>query len=57
MEKGFSRNDVRIIKYPYAKKERQSIFHTLKKRTLRGRWEGGSEWGIHVTPWLIHVNV
>ena len=23
----------------------------------RGRWEGGSEWGIHVTPWLIHVNV
>ena len=23
----------------------------------RGRWEGGLEWGIHVTPWLIHVNV
>ena len=23
----------------------------------RGRWEGGSEWRIHVTPWLIHVNV
>ena len=23
----------------------------------RGRREGGSEWGIHVTPWLIHVNV
>ena len=23
----------------------------------RGRWEGGSVWGIHVTPWLIHVNV
>ena len=23
----------------------------------RGRWEGGSGWGIHVTPWLIHVNV
>ena len=23
----------------------------------RGRWEGGSEWGIHVNPWLIHVNV
>ena len=23
----------------------------------RGRWEGGSEWGIHVTPSLIHVNV
>ena len=20
-------------------------------------WEGGSGWGIHVTPWLIHVNV
>ena len=23
----------------------------------RGRWEGGSGWGIHVTPWLIHANV
>ena len=23
----------------------------------RGRWEGGSRWGIHVPPWLIHVNV
>ena len=21
------------------------------------RWEGGSGWGIHVNPWLIHVNV
>ena len=23
----------------------------------RGRWEGGSGWGIHVNPWLILVNV
>ena len=23
----------------------------------RGRWEGGSGRGIHVYPWLIHVNV
>ena len=23
----------------------------------RGRWEGGSGWGIHVNPWLIDVNV
>ena len=23
----------------------------------RGRWEGGSGWGIHVNPWPIHVNV
>ena len=23
----------------------------------RGRWEGWSGWGTHVTPWLIHVNV
>ena len=23
----------------------------------RGRWEGGSGWGIHVKPWLILVNV
>ena len=21
------------------------------------RWEGGSGWGTHVSPWLIHVNV
>ena len=24
---------------------------------LRGRWEGGLGWGIHVNPWLINVNV
>ena len=23
----------------------------------RGRWEGGSGWGTHVNPWLIHVNI
>ena len=23
----------------------------------RGRWQGGSGWGIHVNPGLIHVNV
>ena len=23
----------------------------------RGRWEGGLGWGIHIYPWLIHVNV
>ena len=23
----------------------------------RGRREGGSGWVIHVTPWLIHVNI
>ena len=22
-----------------------------------GRWEGGSGWGKHANPWLIHVNV
>ena len=22
----------------------------------RGRWEGGSGWGTHVDPWLIHVS-
>ena len=22
-----------------------------------GMWEGGSGWGAHVNPWLIHVNV
>ena len=28
-----------------------------QRNQWRGRWEGGSGWGIHVTPWLIHVNV
>ena len=23
----------------------------------RGRWEGGSGWGTHINPWLIHFNV
>ena len=23
----------------------------------RGRWEEGPGWGIHINPWLIHVNV
>ena len=23
----------------------------------RGRWEGGSGWGTHVNPWLVHFNV
>ena len=23
----------------------------------RRRWEGGSGWGTHINPWLIHVNV
>ena len=22
-----------------------------------GRWQGGSGWGTHVHPWLIHVTV
>ena len=22
-----------------------------------GKWEGGSGWGTHVNPWLIHVNI
>ena len=24
---------------------------------LEGKWEGGSGWGTHVNPWLLHVNV
>ena len=29
----------------------------LRRTGWRGRWEGGSGWGTHVNPWLIHVNV
>ena len=30
-----------------------------RPRGIRWRrmWEGGSGWGIHVCPWLIHVNI
>ena len=28
-----------------------------QRNQVRGRWEGGLGWGIHVIPWLIHVNV
>ena len=28
-----------------------------QRNRWRGRWEGGSGWGILVNPWLIHVNV
>ena len=31
------------------------LINMLDKRVIK--WEGGSGWGIHVTPWLIHVNV
>ena len=24
---------------------------------LGGRWDGGSGWGTHVNPWLIHINI
>ena len=30
---------------------------TGKTQRHRPEREGGSGWGIHVTPWLIHVNV
>ena len=30
----------------------------IELRLRQGReWKGGSGWGIHVHPWLIHVNV
>ena len=30
----------------------------MTQRDGMGRvWEGGSGWGTHVDPWLIHVNV
>ena len=33
------------------------IWCTRKTQRDRLEWEGGSGWGIHVNPWLIHVNV
>ena len=38
-----------------------SLMHETEHSKLltgwRGRWEGGSRWGTHVHPWLIHVIV
>ena len=36
-----------------------SWFNSFVKTTKRwgGRWDGGSAWGTHVNPWLIHVDV
>ena len=31
--------------------------HSPRGIGWRGRWEGGLGWGVHVNPWLIHVNV
>ena len=33
------------------------LFKEALKWHFRGSWEGGSGWGTHVNPWLIHVNV
>ena len=33
----------------------RQIPYCLSPHTMR--WEGGSGWGTHVNPWLIHVNV
>ena len=37
------------------------VFYLTKLEVLLNsiifRWEGGSGWGTHVNPWLIHVNV
>ena len=42
-------------------KMRQGAQGQCTGRPLRdgmgGQWEEGSEWGTHVHPWLIHVNV
>ena len=36
---------------------RAGVLGRLRGIEWRGRWEGGSGWGTHVTPWLIHVSV
>ena len=37
----------------------QGKLEVVKQEMARGnmRWEGGSGWGTHVNPWLIHVIV
>ena len=58
----FQKNSMYII---YSETDHQPMRQVLGPGALgrprgigwRGRWEGGSGWGIHVTPWLIHVNV
>ena len=35
----------------------KSTYSAPRGSGWRGRWEGGSGWGTHVNPWLIHFNV
>ena len=35
----------------------QAVFRKGRGMGWGRRWEEGSEWGTHVNPWLIHVNV
>ena len=45
------------ILYSWALDHYSSSLKTHAQIRWRGRWEGGSGWGIHVNPWLIHVSV
>ena len=44
-----------------SREELKSLLMKVKEESekvgLKLRWEGGSGWGIHINPWLIHVNV
>ena len=38
-------------------RQQQKKTQEWNKIKSNDRWEGGSGWGIHVNPWLIHVTV
>ena len=65
-----TRKTIALIRHTFVSKVISLFYNMLSSEVLRpgalgrakgigsrGRWEGGSEWGIHVNPWLIHVNV
>ena len=65
LQNSFYEATITLIPKPdkYATKKRKlqvlgpGALGRAKEIGSRGNWEGGSGWGIHVNPWLIHVSV
>ena len=64
MKRREAKGKVEKERYTHLNAEFQRIARRDKKAFLKTqrdwverRWKGGLGWGIHVNPWLIHVNV
>ena len=47
----------KIYTHTHTHRTRTNTSLVKNKEHAEGGGRGGSGWGIHVTPWLIHVNV